>query len=348
LTAAPLPRAVLKDGVTNQSGTWVINLSAPAGASGPEAVRRLYYQLEWSLRVASTPSIALSIESKPQQINGAPDDYLRYNLSAGLDQVKEQSYDIVDGKLVALHPSAGTQPNIVKAPGNKNVVYAAVNRTGDAAALVHSGTDGKRSLQIVRDPDGAAVDARISTKTGTPPMGRPVWIPGTNLVLVTVGGEVWSVQSNGDAHDITTPRTAGIKSLSVSPDGRRIAWIQGDNAYVAPLIPDGTSVNIGGPMPVLPNQIKASGIAWTSEAWLSVVGTNGGKGAMWQTTVDGAVAKNVSDGLQEGTPTDVVALANGPAQTPGEVYLSTSKSWYVFRPPASAPEPTLKNPFFVT
>jgi hypothetical protein len=242
---------------------------------------------------------------------------------------------------------------VLRQPDNAGVAYAAVNRAGDAAALVRTGPDGKRFLEIIRAPEGSVhVVAKITTARTGSLMGRPTWIPGTtagtNLVVVPSGGKIWVVQPNGDARDITLNRKSGITSVSVSPDGRRIAWVEGSDAFVAPLILDGTSVNIGtAPRPVMAQQLHATAIAWTNEAWLYVVGTGSdGKGATWQTTVDSGLANDVTAGLKDAAPTDVVALADGPAQTPGQVLLYVGSVRYTFGTVLGG-ESTL-NPFYVT
>jgi hypothetical protein len=335
----------IKDGITrNKSGTWVINLAAPAGTGGDDTVRRLFFQLQWSLRVNSTPSIDLQIEGQHQHIAAQPDDYLRINESYNLGQVAQQSYDIVGGKVVVV-PASSSQPNLLKVKENQDVAYAAVNRGGDAAALVRTGSDGRRFLQIIRDPDGSHIDTKVPRNAL---MSRPVWIPGTNnLVLVASGGILWLVQPNGDVTTVTLSPKSDVSFVSLAPDGRRIAWVAAGEAFVAPLLTDGTSVSIGTRRPVLAGQLTATAIAWTGEAWLYVVGKVGNAGAMWRTTVDSAVAKNVvSPGLLATVPTDVVALATGTPQNWGQVLLYAGPFRY-FGTLLSDRSSDLKNPFFV-
>jgi hypothetical protein len=333
----------IKDGVTrDKSGTWVINLAAPNVTVGDDTVRRLFFQLQWSLRVNSTPSIDLQIEGQHQHIAAQPDDYLHVNESYNLGQVAQQGYDIVEGKVVAV-PTSVSQPDMLKAKENVNVAYAAVNRGGDATALVRTGSDGKRFLQIVRGPNGSQVDTKVPRNAN---MGRPVWIPDKNLVLVASGGILWLVQPNGDVTTITLAGTPGVSFVSLAPDGRRIAWVAAGQAFVAPLMTDGTSVSIGTPRSVLASQLTATAIAWTGEAWLYVVGKAGNAGAMWRTTVDSAVA--VSLDLQgAAVPTDLVALATGTPQNWGQVLLYVGALRYSFGTLISE-EKFLKNPFFVT
>lgn len=334
----------IKDGVTKTaSGAWVINLAAPNGLGGDDAVRRLYYQLQWSLRLGNTPSIDLEIEGQPQHIAAPGDDYLRFNLYYDLTQVRVQNFDIVDGRVVAVPQNSTAQPAVLKSKDNANVVYAAVDRSAATLALVRTDSANKRYLQIVRDADGTHVDAKLPHRTD---MGRPVWLPGTDLILVVSGGLLYAVQSSGEVTDITPAHKTGVTSVSVAPDGRRIAWVAGGDAFVAPLMADGVKVDIGAsPMPLLADELQATGIVWTSEAWLYVVGTSGGAGAMWQTTLDGAVARNVD--LKGAKPTDLVALASGTTQAAGQVLLYTEQGRYTFGTLLSG-DNSLKNPFFVS
>ena len=332
----------IKDGVTkSQSGAWLINLTAPNGIGDEGAVRRLLYQLQWSLRLASTASIDLAIDGQLQRPAVGADDFLTFNLSYELGQVRQTSYDIVDQRVVAVPANSANLPAVLKSQSNQNVAYAAVDRSGTAMALVRVDSAGKRYLQIARDPGGAAVDTKVPRRAD---MRRPVWIPGTSLVLVPSGGSLWLVQPNGDATEI---RKAGITSVSVAPDGRRIAWVAGGQAYVAPLMADGSAVYIGGrPRPVLAGQLKAEAITWTGEAWLAVAGTTpGGEGAMWRTTVDSAVAQAAD--LKGTVPKDVVALATGSPLSAGQVLLFTEQGRYTFGSLLSG-ENSLKNPFYVS
>lgn len=336
--------AAIKEYVTNSNGTWTINLSAASGAGGAEAVRNLYYQLQSSLRSANTtPSINLKIEGQPQPVPGN-EGYLKYNLFNGLSATDTTSFDIDGDKVVALS-SAGSPPNVLKSAANANVAYAAVNRAGTVMALVHNGTDGKRTLQLVRDPDGAARDAQLPRNSK---IGRPIFIPGTDVVLVPSNGHLWLVQPDGSVSEINLPRRGYLSSVSVSPDGRRIAWVVDREAYVAPLMPNGATVSIGAnPRAVLPNQLNATAIAWTGEAWLYVVGTSASGGpAMFRTTVDSAVAQRVPTDKLTGLPIDVVALATAFPINPGQVLVFTPQGRFTFSPALSTGN-DYKNPFYV-
>ena len=279
-----------------------------------------------------------------QSVTGSPDDYLHFNLSNELDQVKQANYDIVDTKVVGV-PGSVSQPGILSAKENIDVVYAAVNRVADTMALVRT-VGGKTSLQIVHGLAGPRVGVKLSPKANG--VGRPVWIPGTQLLLVPCAGRLWLVQPTGDVIDIM-PRASGITSVSVAPDGRRIAWVENGDAYVAPLLldPARTTVSILNPRLVVPHQLEALAVAWSNEAWLYVVGTANNLPAMWRSTVDSAVAEDKSTLLQGATPHDVVAFAAGEAQSPGQVLLYTDKGKYTFLSLLGA-DNTVKNPFFVS
>ncbi len=116
-------------------------------------MKRLYYQLQMSLRTDRTPSIELSIESQRQPSPG-PELYLHFNLFYGLDSVRQNAFDVVDGKVItpARHrPASGPSDR----PRTRTCCTRPVDRTGANMALVRTGQDNARSLTLV--PDGSVL-----------------------------------------------------------------------------------------------------------------------------------------------------------------------------------------------
>jgi dipeptidyl aminopeptidase/acylaminoacyl peptidase len=98
---------------------------------------------------------------------------------------------------------------------------------GQALAFIAKNTDGSHSLQVMPASGG---DPRtiLSNKTPEPSWGGLAWLPdGKNLLLVR-GKSLWRVPTNGDAPVNLNLTLAGMKELSVSPDGRRLAIVTRD------------------------------------------------------------------------------------------------------------------------
>jgi Sporulation and spore germination len=287
-------------------GTVIVNFNAQAAAGGPEGLRRLVYQMQWSLRSgAGAPNIDLQVEDKAQDL-GALDNYQVYNETWQLSAVT-QTYDITADARVVLLPTGSSQPAMLLTRENRSVVAAAVNRERNLAAFVRRGSDGRRSLYVARVGVVSGFDAALPRNAS---MGRPVWIPGSSRdpLLITSGGELYVVTAaDGKVTKITPSRVGQVTAVAVSPDGRRVAFIADGQVYVAALAVEGASVTVGIPRSILERQLTARGVAWKDEEWLYVVGVSGSTPAMWNVTADGVVARNKSEEMRGLVPTDVVA-----------------------------------------
>ncbi len=304
----------------------VVNFTTQAATGGVDGLRRLVSQLQWSLRASSTPTIELQIEDKTQNVS-TPDDYLRYSQTAQLPETP-QIYDVIDRRVVAL--PGGTQPPVLATRENRDVVYAALSHDRHRAAFVREGADHKRSLVIVQEGRPGSVTTAVPRGAD---LGRPVWIPGTDKgqLLVPSGGALY-LASVGQAAvtKVNLNRVGRISSVSLSPDGRRVAFIADSQAYVAALTVEQQSVVVGAPRAILERQLQAVAVTWSSEQWLYVAGTDGTAPAMWMVTADGVVARDKSEDMRGVIPTDVVAYPAGPATGTGEVIVIAAQGAYPF------------------
>jgi len=343
LPTGTVPKAAVE---LNGNGAFVVKLSAQAGAGGPDAVSRLYHQLQWSLRTGSVPKIELQIEDKTEEIPGTPEEYLQYNLANDV-RPAGQKFDIVKQRVVPL-PAGITAPAMLKANENQGVVFAAINREMTLAAFVRLGSDG-RVLQIVREGKAGKVNAKKIPQGSD--MGRPVWIPGSNdQLIVPSGGRLYVVNAaDGNSSDVTPSQFRGdVSRIAVAPDGRRVAFVAAGQAYVASLKFDDDKVTVGlNPRPVLAGQLTAVAIAWASESWLYVTGKVGSAPAMWRATADSVVAENLSEDLKGKRPVDVVAHPMGPSSRSGELIVLTDEPGArVFGTSMGALEADMLAPFF--
>jgi hypothetical protein len=182
-------------------------------------------------------------------------------------------------------------------------------------------------------------------------MGRPSFVPGTDVVLVPTGaadGRLMAVSIvDGSATDVTGT-LPGVSSVSVSPDGRRVAFIAGEQVYVSSLTVSNNSVTVGStPRPILAGQLEATAVAWTSESWLVVGGTAGGAPALWHVSADSVVARNYSSNMGGLDVLDLIWIPLWTSESEAvDVLAVTSSGVYRFRGLRFAQEPALANPFY--
>jgi hypothetical protein len=332
-------QAALKSPVVPKDDRLEVNLTAPAGGGGPPAIQRLYQQLQWSLQsTQDTPKIDLFIDDKLQTNLGGIDDYRPANLSYTLPSPPRR-YDIVDGKVVQL--DVGTPPPLLTTKENAQVVFAGVNRSGSALAVVR--TQGNlRRLQVVR-ADGTAVTPAL---TPTADMGRPVWA-GNGVLLIPAGGKLYSVTMGGDVEQVLKNWSGNIRQVAISPDGRRVALVADGQVWVTSLNVSDTIATIGtnNQRPILAGQVDAVAVAWTSEGWMYVAGKNA---SLWKVTADSVIATDLSSSLGPVIPEDLVAYPTSPfspSYVTADVLLFAKQTVYRVLPTLSQ-DTTLHAPFF--
>jgi len=303
-------------------GGYVVNLSSQAEARGPTGLTQLAYQLSWSLRTTSIPTIELQIDSQARNV-AAPADIMSVNPAASLPP--PQPFGVVGGKVVSRQPG-GASPapgSVLTAKDNIRVVSAALSRDLNIAAFVQSSSSGQ-SLVTVRKTGNKPEALRIDL---TSPIGRPVFIPGTTHLLVASANRLYLINpANKKPRDITPSGLEGVQAVAVAPDGRRVAIVANGKAWVAALAAGAqNSFTVSSQLrPLLPREVpQAAAVAWQSERRVLIAGSAGGQPALWEATADGVVGKDKSSGLGGSTPTDVVAYPIDPFSSSGPVMVNT-------------------------
>jgi hypothetical protein len=338
--ARVLPSGTANDPVVLRDGKYVVNLNATATAGGAETIEHLLPQLQWTLSNGSNSRpVELQIAGVTQA-GGTGEAFRQSNQAWAAREVRPR-FDIVDQRVV---PTGGAAaPAVLASPENKEVYRASINREKTVLALVKLRPNGQRYLQIVK-ADGVPLTVNLASFD----MSRPSFVPGgtTLQVVVASGGRLHLVSTDtGDARNITPSRVDDVTAAVVSPDGRRIAFIAGGQAYVSSLVVDGDTLTVGSiPRPLLADRVTATGIAWLNETWLNVGGAEGAAPAMWRVSADGVVTRNESGDLRGLAVTDVVAAPRWPATEYAEVIIYTADSSYLF---GTSPAPTGQRfPFF--
>jgi hypothetical protein len=292
--------AIPTEPVTSQNGTLVLKFPAELGAVGEDDLKRLLYQLQWSLSTPNrTPTIALQIDDKIANINVAANDFVPYNLSSTFAS-PAQRYDLTaEGKVVGV-PAAPTPQGLLASPDNQNVTSAAISRRGDVAAYVRN-VSGSRFLAIVH-ANGARVEALRGLN-----VGRPAFTSSNGDVVVPASGRLYTVSATDGKVTEVLNSLSGVSAVSVSPDARRVAVVASGQVYVTsfPFATGQQPVR-----PILSGQFAAASVAWTNETWLMVSGV----GALWRVTADGVVADDQSGKLLGLTVSDVLAYPQWPAR----------------------------------
>jgi hypothetical protein len=327
--------------VLSDNGTLTVKFAAE-GPLDNDGLRRMLFQLQWTLRPpgSGSPNVRLVIDDKPQDVPAGADEYLSANRSWNFRQTSPPRYDITENKVVA-NPGGGPLP-VLAGVENQNVVAAAIGRGGAVAAFVRTEGTGRRYLQIVRE------SGVLETALKGFAIQRPVFVPDSNdSVLVISGGRLYAVSgADGTVNDVT--RGGGsVTSVSVSSDGRRVAFVANGQAYVASLGVVNNNISISGfARPVLNGQIVARSVTWLSESWLAVSGSAGGGSALWKVTADGVVAQSLSDSLKGVVVDDLVAYPAYPAKTNVDVLVTTTSQGVYSLLNSLAPEAGLHAPFY--
>jgi hypothetical protein len=347
--ALPTGTSATDNVVTKDDGTLVVKLSAQANTGNPDALRRLLFELQWTLSVnGGSTKVELYIDDKLVTVPASADEFLDQNHSYSYRGVVPKFNISTDQKVVPV-PTGIPVPPVLSTPDNANMVWAAVGQNNRAAAFVRQESSGRRYLQIVRDGVDGHVDSHLPRSFT---LGRPSFVPGVNdIVLIPTGGpdgRLMAVSMQDGTYTNATLNFTGVSSATVSPDGRRVAFVAGGQVYVSSLIVANNTVRVGSnARPILAGQLNATAVTWTSESWLFVAGTADGAATMWKVTADSVVAQNYTDSMGGlGVPVDgLVAYPQWSGRGTVDVLAITPQGVYTFRQ-LFTPETSLRSPFF--
>jgi len=338
-----------KDNVAPSGDAVVVNLSSGAASDNPAELQNLTDQLRWTLRAHVQRPLELKIEDQKQNVDGAGVGYLAKNAASVSREPALFSLDKDPGGKVL--SKGGLRLPVLNRRTNGNVSYAAVS-SEPHALWAFVGANG-RKLTIVRTGTSEQEQGRVSEHIVTDlrgTIGRPVWIPGqgSEQFLVPAGGRLWVVGSKTRTDPVTPSGLTGVTSVSVSPDGRRVALAARGRAFVCALVVDrGTgAVQIPSQREIVPQRMSVSAVAWASETKVLVAGAESGKAALFRVTADGAVAADESP--TEAPLIDVIAFPErtGGASAAGDIIARTEGGvFYVFSRSVQ-PAPDLIRPFY--
>ncbi|MFI6262068.1 LpqB family beta-propeller domain-containing protein [Micromonospora sp. NPDC051006] len=286
-------RTEMINNATGGNGRWEVNLDM--SSDDRARVDQLVTQLAWSL-----PELDGQLELKIRNNPAATADLAERRRSDPLYPLRQgpQRFGVYEGSVRPLDftgESSGPVP--VKPEENRNVVSAGFARAGEEvlAALVVKAS-GRQRLSIGAGANPVTLFAK-STDHGA--FGRPVWLraadPQQPQGLVVADGKLYRFNLSGQLTQVVLNLPAGeVTAVAASLDGQRIALIAGGALYVAAVNLDGGAVAVGPPRRVVTSLTGLSAVDWGGEDRLFVAGS-GGRSAINEITVDGAVQTPIAD-----------------------------------------------------
>jgi len=254
--------------------------------SQPESLKRLAWQLRWSLRPLTLDrAVEIKIEDRTQLVEGTKD--YRARNAAVVPSDDQRLYAVLEGKVVPVE-RRGAPAAVLGAPENTAVLSAAVRHKGTAAALVRQGAKGME-LVLSRYQEGETTGPRYR-RADLPScnIGRPAFLGDTNRLVVTCGGRLFLVNDDGGTSELTVPGSVGpVTAVSAAPDGRRLALVAGEKVFVAALNPSAAPA-LGRILPIhAAPLLRARGVAWRFEHQLVIAGfVAGGLSGLVEATID--------------------------------------------------------------
>ena len=311
-----------------------VKLDMQETKADPVQMDRLRRQLMWSLLPLKPRNLELSIRNQdPATYIDA--EFMSSNAAFGLADVPER-FAISNGQIrrIAESPHSADPVPVVKPEANHDIRTAAISNGGQHvfAALV-TGSGATQTLRVGVAAPGAVADLKpVTGLTGT--LGQPAWAittpadTATADGLITADGRVYSFASDGGrAQPVEWQGAPGsVSSLSVAPDGHRVALVSGGRLYRCVIITSGDGIGLSSVEQVIPPGVRSvAAVAWSSEGWLVVAGIRpDGRYTIMDITVDGAVANM----RLEDIGTDAVNyLAAYPANPTNEQEWAISESY---------------------
>ncbi|MFI5890828.1 LpqB family beta-propeller domain-containing protein [Actinoplanes sp. NPDC051513] len=332
------------------NGTLTVTLSTQAVPVGDaKAQDRLRRQLQWSLRQGTDP---LTLELKighQDAVRYSDFDYRSSNPAFRL-AVEPERFVVYNGVIrrLAKTPQADSPVPVLKPEENKGISTAAMSTSSThtfAAVVVGSNKNARLRVASARAGEQAGL-RNVPGVSGK--LGRPVWaVTADNdangaIGLITVNGKLYSFRPNGSAAPVEWQRDPGrIDSISVAPDGYRVALVAGGRLYRAVLDTGSDIPTMSEPEQVLaPNLSSVAAVAWSSETYLAVAGVrdDSPRYAVVDVSVDGAITYTRLEDIGKEAITYLTAYPSNPwtrgENADTESYEAAGGAWDVLNEPA--------------
>lgn len=276
-----IPPGTTREAVTVHDNGVTIEFSTRSATSPLDEYETISAQLAWTLGLEPEEAIALVIDGR-EQLRSQARDWAGRNRAPSRDDTGEDRdliYYIQDGTVksaTAEAPFADAAPEGLQEaalePGGGRM--AAIVTTGGPYSLV-AGEPG--ALEPVQDfAAGYLTDAQ--------------WIDRSKLLILADGRPTMVRVSTGES----TPVSMGelddpITAISLAPDSRRLAYVAGNHAYVAPITYDDFTAVLGEPQRVGLNVTDVRDVGWSQETHLVMIGSvPEAEEWLWQVSIDNA------------------------------------------------------------
>lgn len=261
--------------------TLEINLDAPAVKPGDsQTLDRLRRQLQWSLRPLTPRTLEIKI-GRQDPVRYPDAEYLNSNAAYRLAD-EPARFAIYNGMIRRLRgtPQDEEPVPVLKPAANKDIDTAAISASATHTfAAVVTGSGRNQVLRVAAAPLRQEADLKPAGLSGT--LGRPVWavtrdgdVTGA-VGLIIRDGRLYSFAAEGQsARPVEWPGAPGpVTSVSVAPDGQRVALVSGGQLYRAVLSTGGDGIALSAPERLSPFALtKVAAVAWSSETYLTVAG----------------------------------------------------------------------------
>lgn len=320
-----------------------VKLDTQETKTDPVQLDRLRRQLLWSLLPLKPRTLELSLRNQ-DPVTSVDAEYLSSNAAFGLADVPER-FVLSNGLIrrIADSPHSADPVPVIKPEANRDVRAAAISNSGehDFVAVV-TGAGATQALRVGVAGTGSVADLKpVAGLTGA--LGQPAWAittPGDTDAaagLITADGRVYSFGSDGRrAQPVEWQGAPGpVTSLSIAPDGHRVALVSGGRLYRCVIITSGDGIGLSGVEQVIPPGVRSvAAVAWSSEGWLVVAGIRpDGRYTIMDVTVDGAVANMRLEDIGTDAVNYLAAYPSNPKNSEewaiSESYVANGDAWDV-------------------
>ncbi|SBT52272.1 LpqB family beta-propeller domain-containing protein [Micromonospora auratinigra] len=274
---------------TGSDGRWEVNLSMTS--ANDDKLARLATQLAWSLPPEVTGRLDLKIQNQKRLTVDLKQERDKPAYPAGGSPLRFSVYDGVVRPLAFVGEPIGSVP--IEAAKNRNVVSAALSRSGDQvlAALVVTRPDRTQALRVGSGPDPVTVFNDSARPYAA--IGRPTWIrsldPDHPAGLVAADGRLYRFDVRAGMVAVSLNPAGRVTAVAGSLEGHRIALVIGGVLYVASVSVEGGVVTLGQPRRLTTGLTDITAVDWIAENELVFAGNDADRRpAIFQVTVDGA------------------------------------------------------------
>ncbi|HET8660786.1 MAG TPA: LpqB family beta-propeller domain-containing protein [Micromonosporaceae bacterium] len=301
---------VLRSNVVYSVDRLVVDLTFQAAAADLVPLAK---QLAWTLYPIFKGSIELRVEGQPKQ-------QFRATLSAPANPAQPYATEpttfcVAAGK-VQRNCALGEHLAVLEAPQNSQVVAAAVARNQQCAALVRTDAGSRRRLvvgQVVQE-----TPSYTATRLTGVVMSRPSWLPPPSAQcadaqgLVAVDGRLHVFTAGSASTSVVKTASRAVTGVSVAPDGLRVVMAADGAAHVATLVRKGDTLELQRLRQLPASLTGISAVAWSRPDRVVLLGQEGGRHALTELTVDGAIEEALHVPLGEAVVTQLSAYPNPP------------------------------------